>query len=340
MVLDTALQISQATNAAADMFNLARPVSNPHISQCVLPENFPSLAPICNETLKLGEPIQKVFNSRGSRFKLTCSPFFDMRGQMKGVTIVVSEFPGLAQELDLILDHGEIFMLNRTMDGTILRISEKSARFLNTTRRKAEGRNFFQLASEEIAHATRARDAKLAKSKDGHLQDILPLKSMADEKQIWLNSENFLFQNPTTDEPSVYTIGQDISDVVATRDKAEDALAQLVLLQELARVGYWSVDVEEETVFWSEEVYRIHAKDPATYQPKLEDGLDFYHPDDREKAREEVSRVRKNGGEFHFKLRIVNAEGKTVPVESFGLARQDDTGQVRRIIGVFRAREQ
>ncbi len=339
MVLDTALQISQATNAAAEMFSLARPVSNPHVSQCVLPENFPSLAPICNETLKLGEPIHKEFNSRGSRFKLTCSPFFDMRGQMKGVTIVVSEFPGLAQELDLILDHGGIFMLNRTMDGTILRISEKSAHFLNTTRRKAEGKNFFHLASEEIAQATRARDAKLKKANGEHLQDVLPLKSMADEKQIWLNSENFLFQNPTTDEPSVYTIGQDISDVVATRDKAEDVLAQLMLLQELARVGYWSVDVEDETVFWSDEVYRIHAKDPDTYQPKLEDGLSFYHPDDREKARKAVSRVRKDGGEFHFKLRIVNADGKTVPVESFGLARQDDTGQVRRIIGVFRALE-
>ena len=95
MVLDTALQISQATNAAATMFSLQRPVASPHISQCIMPENFPSLAPICNETLKLGEPIAREFTSGGSRYKLTCSPFFDMRGQMKGVTMVVSEFPAL-----------------------------------------------------------------------------------------------------------------------------------------------------------------------------------------------------------------------------------------------------
>ena len=96
MVLDTALQISQATNAATKMFNLSRPVDNPHISQCKLHENFPSLAPICNEALKLGEPLCSEFNSGGSRFKLTCSPYFDMRGQIKGVTMVISEFPGLA----------------------------------------------------------------------------------------------------------------------------------------------------------------------------------------------------------------------------------------------------
>jgi two-component system CheB/CheR fusion protein len=29
-----------------------------------------------------------------SRYKLTCSPFFDIRGQIKGITMVISEFVG------------------------------------------------------------------------------------------------------------------------------------------------------------------------------------------------------------------------------------------------------
>lgn len=339
MVLDTALQISQATNAACDMFNLTRPVSNPHISQCVLPNSFPPLAPICNETLKLGEPITKEFNSGGSRYKLTSSPFFDMRGQMKGVTMVVSAFPGLAQELDLILDHGEIYMLNRAQDGTILRISEKSARFFGTTRHKAEGANFYNLVSRSISNTIREHDAQLLKTNDGHLQDMLRLRSVEDKKEVCLNSENFLFPDPSGDDASIYTIGQDISEVIETRDKAEDALAQLILLQEIARIGFWSLDLEDETVFWSEEVYRIHGKDPDTFSPKLEDGLSFYHPEDRETVQAEVERVRTQGGEFHFKLRIINEDGETIPIESFGLARQDVNGNIGKIIGVFRVSE-
>ncbi len=337
MVLDTALQISQATNAAATMFGLTRPVSNPHVSQCILPDGFPSLAPICNETLKLGEPISKEFNSGGSRYKLTCSPFFDMRGQMKGVTMVVSEFPGLAQELNLILDHGDIYMLNRAQDGTILRISEKSASFLGTTRQKAEGANFFRLAPKSIANTTRELDAKLTASKEGVMQDIVLFRSMTEHQSTWLNLENFLFYDPVEDAASIYTIGQDVSEVVNTRDRAEDALAQLLLLQELAHVGFWSLDVEDNTVFWSEEVYRIHGKDPATYTPSLEEGLEFYHPEDREDVSAELTRVSKEGGDFNFKHRIINGQGETVPIECFGLARQDGTGMVRRIIGVFRA---
>ena len=71
--------------------------------------------------------------------------------------------------------------------------------------------------------------------------------------------------------------------------------------------------------------------------PAYREALDFYHPDDRDKVRAAVERVLKTGGEFHFKHRIINDRGETVPVESFGLARQDAHGKVGRIIGVFRA---
>ena len=337
MVLDTALQISQATNAAAKLFNLALPVSNPHISQCILPPNFPSMAPICNETLKLGEAISKEFTSGGYRFKMICSPFFDMRGQMKGVTMVVSEFPGLAQELDLILDYGGIFMMNRAQDGTILRISETSAKYLGTTRHKAEGASYFQLAPKEIAASTRDVDEKLLRNGGEHLTKITQLKQGAENGDVWLSVESFLYQDPAADAPSIYSIGQDVSKLVETRDQAEDALAQLILLQKLAKIGFWSLDLEDNSVFWSDEVFRIHGKDPASYTPNLEEGVEFYHPDDRDTVRGEIERVREHGGEFQFKLRLVIAEDKTIDVESFGLARQDSSGEVRRIIGVFRA---
>lgn len=335
MVLDTALQISQATNAAAEMFGLSRPVANPHVSQCVLPENCPTLAPICNETLKLGEPISREFTSRGSRFKLTCSPFFDMRGQMKGSTMVVSEFPGLAQELDLILDHAEIFMLNRSTDGTILRISQKSASVLGTTREDAEGKNFFKLANKKIADEVKIRDNALMDSKSGNMSYVNAITS-TDGQQYWMSTENFIFADPSMSSSSIYSVGTDITDVVKSRDSAEDALAQLQLLQDLAKTGFWSLDPETGHVHWSSEVYRIHGIDPKDAPPDLTNALDFYHPDDRDMVMREVDKAIKNGGDFQFKHRLINSKGETVHVECFGLARADQTGKVTKIIGVFR----
>lgn len=336
MVLDTALQISQATNAAAEMFGLSRPVSNPHVSQCVLPDNCPILAPICNETLKLGEPISREFTSRGSRYKLTCSPFFDMRGQMKGSTMVVSEFPGLAQELDLILDHAEIFMLNRATDGTILRISQKSASVLGTTRQDAEGQNFFKLANKKTADEVKLRDVELMESKTGRLRHVNEVTAKDDGQKYWMSTENFIFADPSQSGSSIYSVGTDITDVVKSRDGAEEALAQLRLLQDLAKVGFWSVDLAKKEVHWSSEVYRIHGHDPSDPAPDLESALDYYHPDDRATVEKLVGKVMEEGGDFHFKHRLINRQGDTIHVESFGLGREDQTGNITRLIGVFR----
>lgn len=336
MVLDTALQISQATNAAAEMFGLSRPVSNPHISQCMLPENCPPLAPICNETLKLGEPITREFNSKGSRYKLTCSPFFDMRGQMKGSTMVVSEFPGLAQEMDLILDNAEIFMLNRSMDGTVLRISEKAANVFGTTRQEAEGRIFGELVNKKMATAVKKSDEELLKSKSGRVTDIMDFMSKEDGKHYWMNTENFLFADPSIGESAIYAVGTDITDVIEARDSAEASLTQLELLQNLAKIGHWSLDVDTGEVHWSSEVYRIHGEDPSTPAPPVEKAIEYYHPDDRADVMEEVDRVAKKGGDFHFKKRLINRQGETVFVEVFGLARKDRSGDVSKIVGVFR----
>ena len=169
------------------------------------------------------------------------------------------------------------------------------------------------------------------------MREFVSMKSPKDGEKIWLSAESILFNEPTSDEPSIYTIAQNVTELVETRDRAEDALAQLMLLQQLANVGFWSLDIQEESLYWSDEVYRIHGKDPAKYAPKLSQGVDFYHPEDRQKVLDELKRVRTEGGQFHFKLRIINDGGETVPVESFGLARMDATGHVGRIIGVFRA---
>lgn len=336
MVLDTALQISQATNAAATLFSLALPVSNPHVSQCILPEDFPALAPICNETLKLGTVITREFTSKGSRFKVICSPFFDMRGQVKGVTIVVSEFPGLAQELDIILDKGGIYMMNRAEDGTILRISEKSANLLGLSRQEAEGRNFFDIAEPKLAESLRARDAKLLGHPEKRISDVRKTHAKNGGSEIWMSAENFVFEDDYAGRASVYSIGTDITDVMEAGERADDALAQLLMLQDLAKIGHWSIDIESGKLHWSDEVYRIHEVPQDEDVPSLEDAIRFYHPDDRDEVRAALDRVTAQGGDFQFTNRIVTRQGKTIMVESFGMARANRQGEIGKIIGVFR----
>ncbi|XDA99621.1 chemotaxis protein CheB [Sulfitobacter sp. LCG007] len=221
MVLDPALQIVQATNAAAELFGLARPIANPHVSQCSLPENFPSLAPICSETLKLGEAVDKEFKSRGAQVKLTCSPFFDMRGQMKGVTLVVSEFPGMALEMDMLLDHAQIHMISRSPDSKIVRISECAAAALGTTRKEAEGDSYRDLVNEAAARDAWDEDHKLIDGTDGIRHSTRTVESRFGDRRSWMREFRFLMPETEARSTSVYTIAFDVTDLIEGAERRE-----------------------------------------------------------------------------------------------------------------------
>ena len=96
IVVDSAFQIIQATKPAIEIFDIRRPLGSPHISQCALPEGYPSLAPICSEALQMGETIEREFDAGDSRIKLSCSPYFVENGQVQGATIVITGFPDRA----------------------------------------------------------------------------------------------------------------------------------------------------------------------------------------------------------------------------------------------------
>ncbi|MDP1708777.1 MAG: EAL domain-containing protein [Gammaproteobacteria bacterium] len=70
------------------------------------------------------------------------------------------------------------------------------------------------------------------------------------------------------------------------RKQAEQALcaseALLNEAQRIARLGSWELDLVQNDLKWSDEVYRIFELDPAQFDPSYETFLDTIHPDDRD----------------------------------------------------------
>jgi len=51
--------------------------------------------------------------------------------------------------------------------------------------------------------------------------------------------------------------------------------------QKLAHIGSWELDIVSDTLFWSEETYRIFELDPENFAATYDTFLDAIHPDDR-----------------------------------------------------------
>ncbi len=138
-----------------------------------------------------------------------------------------------------------------------------------------------------------------------------------------------------TDEGLLYAIARDVTELRQSMTALRRHIELLEVAEQVSRVGHWRVDLANESVHWSPQVYRIHGYEPGSFQPSLADGIEAYHPDDREVVADAVGRSVKEGSSFDFRLRLIRADGEERLVHSRGMAERDGAGGVNAIFGVF-----
>jgi len=89
--------------------------------------------------------------------------------------------------------------------------------------------------------------------------------------------------------------------------------------QKMANVGGWEVDLESGGIFWSDEVYRIHEV-PIGEKMVVEEGINFYHPDYRERIKTYVENASNGLGGWEDELVLITAKGKEIWVKAKGEA--------------------
>jgi len=79
--------------------------------------------------------------------------------------------------------------------------------------------------------------------------------------------------------------------------------------QDLANVGAWEYNPQEEEVYFTEMVYEIYGVEPD-YDPAPEKDIQkFYHPDDRDTVRTAIEAAIQSGKEYDIEVRITAADG-------------------------------
>ncbi|MHC4165803.1 MAG: PAS domain S-box protein [Planctomycetota bacterium] len=97
------------------------------------------------------------------------------------------------------------------------------------------------------------------------------------------------------------------------RMQVEQALrlseSRLVEAQRIAHLGNWDWDILKNTLWWSDEVYRIFGLKPQEFGATNEAFLSSVHPDDREMVREAVNEAVDNHKSYSIDHRVVRPDG-------------------------------
>jgi len=135
-------------------------------------------------------------------------------------------------------------------------------------------------------------------------------------------------------------INKELRAEIAERKNAEVALlsseAQLKKAQAVAHLGSYEVNVRTGQTRWSDEVFRILGRDPASGSLSRQDFIEqVVHPDDREYATQRYNEVVHDGKLYDLECRVIRPDGCVRFVQSLGEAIKSPDGMVIRLVGAL-----
>jgi PAS domain S-box-containing protein len=121
--------------------------------------------------------------------------------------------------------------------------------------------------------------------------------------------------------------------VTARTEELLRANDRLLEAQQVAHVGSWEWDVTSNTLWWSEELYRIFGLDPGDITG-YEAFLARVHPDDRDLVDTTVQQAMVDGRSFTYDHRIVKSDGSIRVIHAAGRVVATPAGQPIRMTGI------
>lgn len=99
--------------------------------------------------------------------------------------------------------------------------------------------------------------------------------------------------------------------------------------QELSHLGNWVWDMRANTLWWSDEIYRIFGLLPQEFKPTYEAFLERVHPDDREAVQTAVSHAITSHSEYSIIHRLIKMDGTIRQVHEEGSVDYEDEKPVK-----------
>lgn len=254
------------------------------------------------------------------------------QGQQAGAS---STQKPLAADLFSAFDMGAAIL--RTPEGTILHWSAGCERLFGVPAIEALGRTAHELLGTRFPDGGR-RSLVEALDRTGEWQGELRHKRR-NGQHVVVASHWILRRDPVDGRPAaVLELHTDATALKAAEAALRAGEARLRLAQEVAGVGTWEWDPEEDSFVWSPEHYALFGLPPAAGEPdSLDAFLALVHPDDRTAVHAAMHEALASG-EYVAEFRVLrpgrNGGEETLWLIGRGRRMPSPAGRVGPILGV------
>ncbi|WP_263831754.1 PAS domain S-box protein [Sulfurospirillum oryzae] len=217
-------------------------------------------------------------------------------------------------------------------NGHFLACNHGVERLFNTKEEDIIGKDDYDFFEPELAEFYRNKDRSAAEVDYGRVNE-----------ELWTfrdNGEQALMETRKVPVKSsdgkligVLGVARDITERKRIEEKLKRSEASLNKAQNIAKIGSWELDIDSDTLTWSDETYRIFELNPEQTTELHKTFYEIVHPDDREMVSSLYVESVKTKLPYAVAHRIVMRDGRIKHVLETCETQYDEDGNPKLSIG-------
>ena len=235
------------------------------------------------------------------------------------------------QLLKAVFDHSPNAIVVKDLEGRFLMTNRRFEQILGIGRSELRGKTDYDVIRPQLADSHRAADEKAIQT--GQPVTVEETGKLKDGMHTFLETV-FPLHDARGKAFSVCWIGTEVTEMKRTTEALQATAAALKEAQRVAHLGSWYWDIPTDATTWSEELFHIYDRDPATPAPGYQSGFsDRFTPESAAALNSAAEKLLHDGAPYEIDLELARENGQPRWIAARGEAVRDEKGQLIALRG-------
>lgn len=276
-------------------------------------------------------------------FDLYVEPTRDLKGVITGVCIAAVNLTQLKiveeslkaseQHFRMLSEYMPFIICTFLPDSTILYANHELSVITGLSKDELTGQKFFDLIDRD--EGARIKSGLESLTPENPAESHEQIHVLNDGTKLYFKWRNRAFFDEEGKVLKFTGVAVDITAFKQTEEKLQDALLALDTAQEIADIGFCSLEIADMAFKWSDGMKSIFGIIKDSDIPSFYEFLNYVYPDDRDYVKEQVIALISPQGETHigFMYRIISAGREIKYIEHTAHKVFDNDGKLVRVLG-------
>ena len=151
---------------------------------------------------------------------------------------------------------------------------------------------------------------------------------------FWVETTIVPFLDADKNPYQYMTIQTNITNIKYAEQTILESRERLRRSQEAAQVGSWDWDMKTNTIYWSEQVFKLYGMEIEGDSISFEKFINKVYPQDRGYVQRSIELCMKYDSNFDIEHRIIHADGSVRWIYEAGEVVKDDNNAPQRMLGI------